>query len=399
MALTINGRMKVKTLKNDFRNAFSLSLRVYDGRNFADDETTLASIREGDSKGTGDFAPRKNTKIQNFEEKMMQMFGIKTRVSGSDDSYLCKSHLTLAGAQEEDVKIMERRVKKAERNADSSPDSVESQGEVPEIIANLRKAGAPGKIMLTTELADFLKDLPGNLVMSEHEIYNIFYTDMDMNEIGEQDYTGGGSIVYVMSNDADDTKTPTAIAFIGDEVASVLFGWELDELNEWLAESYFPLHCPDLEMKNIDWSLYASKLSLNSDTPEEYLAYSLFSAARDYSDPDMEFDECFDFLLEDDHHYISASRTFIRSFDSELGSRDTGFLYLSSTKEMTLTSAGASYSDSADNNQTVAIEELASEIYSDMFSQFFELDSDSDGFEEDDDYSGAMVMCLETPRH
>lgn len=37
MALTINGRMKVKTLKGDFKNEFGLTLRVYDGSSFADD--------------------------------------------------------------------------------------------------------------------------------------------------------------------------------------------------------------------------------------------------------------------------------------------------------------------------------------------------------------------------
>ena len=51
MALNINGRMKVKTLKANFLEEFGLTLRVYDGRSFADPEATLASIRKGDSKG------------------------------------------------------------------------------------------------------------------------------------------------------------------------------------------------------------------------------------------------------------------------------------------------------------------------------------------------------------
>jgi hypothetical protein len=50
MALNINGRMKVKTLRADFKKEFGLTLRVYDGRSFADNDSTLASIRKGDSK-------------------------------------------------------------------------------------------------------------------------------------------------------------------------------------------------------------------------------------------------------------------------------------------------------------------------------------------------------------
>jgi hypothetical protein len=53
MALNINGRMKVKTLKSEFKDEFGLTLRVYDGRSFADEDATLASIRKGDSKGGG----------------------------------------------------------------------------------------------------------------------------------------------------------------------------------------------------------------------------------------------------------------------------------------------------------------------------------------------------------
>ena len=108
MALNINGRMKVKTLRADFKKEFGLTLRVYDGRSFADDDSTLAAIRKGDSKG-GEFGPRKNTKVGNLEDKIMDMFGIKTQVAGSDDSYLCNNDLTLSGALEADQKKMEKK--------------------------------------------------------------------------------------------------------------------------------------------------------------------------------------------------------------------------------------------------------------------------------------------------
>ena len=110
--MNINGRMKVKTLKAEFKSEFGLSLRVYDGRSFADDNSTLASIRKGDNKGDN-FSPQKNTKVGNLEDKIVDMFGSKVQISGSDDSYLCDNDLTLAAAVEVDKKKM---VKKSKNN-------------------------------------------------------------------------------------------------------------------------------------------------------------------------------------------------------------------------------------------------------------------------------------------
>jgi hypothetical protein len=117
MALNINGRMKVKTLRADFKKEFGLALRVYDGRSFADDNATLASIRKGDSVG-GEFSPQRNTKVGNLENKIMDMFGIKTQVAGSDDSYLCDNDYTLAKALEADEKLMVKRGKRQLREKD-----------------------------------------------------------------------------------------------------------------------------------------------------------------------------------------------------------------------------------------------------------------------------------------
>lgn len=128
MALNINGRMKVKTLKTNFLGEFGLTLRVYDGRSFADTEATLASIRKGGSKG-GEFSPRKNTKVGNLEDKIFEMFGLKTQVAGSDDSYLCENDLTLNAAQQEDEKKLERRTKKDARADRKSNESMEDETE------------------------------------------------------------------------------------------------------------------------------------------------------------------------------------------------------------------------------------------------------------------------------
>ena len=48
---SIDGRMKVKTLKKQFKEAFGATLRIYKGPGFADDDATLASIRAKEAKG------------------------------------------------------------------------------------------------------------------------------------------------------------------------------------------------------------------------------------------------------------------------------------------------------------------------------------------------------------
>ena len=130
MALSIHGNMRVKTLKVDFKSEFGLTLRVYDGKSFADNDATLASIRKGDNKG-GEFSPKRNTLVGNFEDKMMDMFGIKVQISGSNDNYLCSDKLTLAGALEEDGKKSERLAKKQSkiRSVDQDDESANDSSE------------------------------------------------------------------------------------------------------------------------------------------------------------------------------------------------------------------------------------------------------------------------------
>ncbi len=79
--MLIKGKIKVKTLKAEFKKEFGLVLRVYDGRGFANDDSTLATVRKGDKKG-GEFSPKKNMKVGNLENKIMECFGIKTQSCG-----------------------------------------------------------------------------------------------------------------------------------------------------------------------------------------------------------------------------------------------------------------------------------------------------------------------------
>ena len=102
MAFSITGQIKVSTLKKRFLKEFGLTLRVYDGRSFADEGKTISQIRK--KKGSGDLSVRKSMKVGTLEEKIESEFGIKVQIAGSDDSYLCDNELTLASAHEKDEK-------------------------------------------------------------------------------------------------------------------------------------------------------------------------------------------------------------------------------------------------------------------------------------------------------
>lgn len=106
--MKINGRIKVKTLQEQFKSEFGLTLRVYDGNKFADPDFTLAKVRKGDALG-GEFSPKKNMKVGNLEDKILQDFGVKVQVAGSCDSYLCDNSYSLAKALELDGKRTSRR--------------------------------------------------------------------------------------------------------------------------------------------------------------------------------------------------------------------------------------------------------------------------------------------------
>lgn len=93
----ISGRMAVKSLKKQFKEAFGATLRVYKGKQFADDDATLASIRVGDAKG-GELKCAGNLKVGNFENKMKELFGVKVQVANKDDNALANNDITISAA-------------------------------------------------------------------------------------------------------------------------------------------------------------------------------------------------------------------------------------------------------------------------------------------------------------
>lgn len=100
---SINGRMTVKSLRKQFKDAFGASLRVYKGAKFAPEDATLASIRSGENVKGGEFVCKGNLQVGNFEAKMKEMFGITVKVANPDNTKLASSNMTIAAAGREAV--------------------------------------------------------------------------------------------------------------------------------------------------------------------------------------------------------------------------------------------------------------------------------------------------------
>ena len=99
--LKIDGRMKVKTLKANFKANFGSSLRVYKAVSckgaFADDDATLASLRAEGYKG-GELVVGGNKTVGKFEEEFAATWGIGVQVASADDSKLADNKVTLVAA-------------------------------------------------------------------------------------------------------------------------------------------------------------------------------------------------------------------------------------------------------------------------------------------------------------
>jgi hypothetical protein len=79
----ISGRMSVKALKNQFKNTFGLELRVYKGKQFADESETLARVSD---KKVEDFTCKANMQVGNFETKFKEATGITVQVAVLPDA-------------------------------------------------------------------------------------------------------------------------------------------------------------------------------------------------------------------------------------------------------------------------------------------------------------------------
>lgn len=94
--LKIDGRMKVDTLKTNFKNTFKIGIRIYKGQKFASENLTLSSIRTDDAKG-GRIEIHGRTKVGNVEKMFMEQMGIKVQIENKSGD-LADNNLSLAQA-------------------------------------------------------------------------------------------------------------------------------------------------------------------------------------------------------------------------------------------------------------------------------------------------------------
>ena len=100
----LDGRMKVKTLKENYKKNFGGTLRVYKSVTckgaMADEDATLASLRAEGKKG-GELVVGGNLKVGNFEKKIAELYGIGVQVANADNSALADNEATLVAAGRE----------------------------------------------------------------------------------------------------------------------------------------------------------------------------------------------------------------------------------------------------------------------------------------------------------
>ena len=104
--LKVDGRMKVKTLKENFKKTFGYTLRVYNTQNhFVDEELLLADVRQDDSVKTGEFSIDPEWTIDEFEKNFKDAFAIKVHVATQDDSALAENNLKVVSGKSLKVEI------------------------------------------------------------------------------------------------------------------------------------------------------------------------------------------------------------------------------------------------------------------------------------------------------
>ena len=99
----IDSRMKVKTLKANFKNTFGATLRVYTTstcKAMADDEATLGKLMSSSAKG-GEMTVGGNLRVGNFEKKLGELYGIGVQVANAADTKLSDNNITLVAAGKE----------------------------------------------------------------------------------------------------------------------------------------------------------------------------------------------------------------------------------------------------------------------------------------------------------
>lgn len=94
--LQITGRLTVKGLKAKFFKEYNLTLRVFKGSKFADENATLASLSD---KKVEDFSAKSNMLVGNFEQRFENATGLKVQIATPDDTVLVNNSAPLSSGK------------------------------------------------------------------------------------------------------------------------------------------------------------------------------------------------------------------------------------------------------------------------------------------------------------
>jgi hypothetical protein len=105
----ISANLKIKTVQANFKNNFGLTLRVYKGKMLADPEDTFARLdrkTRNDVKSVSeDLEIKANLKIGDFENLILEHYGLTVQVANEHNTYCVNNKYTLGQAsRKEDLK-------------------------------------------------------------------------------------------------------------------------------------------------------------------------------------------------------------------------------------------------------------------------------------------------------
>jgi hypothetical protein len=92
--IKVTGIHKVKSIKKSFKDAFGVGIRFYEGKKFADDEATIASIRKQEASGA-EITIRGNTLVKNVEKMFMDSLGVTVQIEDKTGG-LANNDVTIA---------------------------------------------------------------------------------------------------------------------------------------------------------------------------------------------------------------------------------------------------------------------------------------------------------------
>ena len=284
---TLSGRLKVKTLKAQFKANYGSTLRVYNSIScdgpFADDNATLASIRAEGHRG-GDFEVRGNMLVGNFEKKVAELFGIGVQVASPDDKYLVDNSISLtASGRIENNEVAEQEVNKQQLTGRKQRIRVEIQIAEHDYAAFYADGSMVGdtyafngddgyeelKLYVDDEEYDFGDDEPQDVIGEKYSDYKKF--DLEQKWADEE----VGSIGYYNN-----------MAFLT---------WEFDVDDFDINKLTINYDCNDVCYESADYNVESHILSLSYDG-KEIDTYSYGCSDGDletiwYNDDEEDYDE------------------------------------------------------------------------------------------------------------